>query len=157
MSLTFNKYHVIESPFKVLITDVVESMRHYESQAASALASKNPVTTHLRNHYQNDSVLASCCNDESMNGAHGSAIGSVCLMSQREFPDMPSLEYELSDWNNQLNNSLNKMLLVENNNGNNSNANGKPTKRALTPITDTSEEESQEMSKFFGKNFNLIN
>lgn len=160
LSLTFNKYHVIESPFKVLITDLGESVRHYESQvAASSISTKNqtsitdPATaaaSHLRNHLQSDSILHDT--DESINATHGSAIGSVCLMSQREFPDMPSLDYELSDWNNQLNNSLNKILLVENSNIGNSNTsnitinNGKPTKRALTPITDTSEEESQETS-----------
>ena len=124
MSLTFNKYHVIESPFKVLINELGESVRSFEKQASAQSSSASL--------FQNNSAVANRIKQE------GATNDSACLISQKEFNDLPSLEYELSNWNNQLNNSLNKIMEVTHN---------KPAKRALTPITDTSEEESQETSK----------
>ncbi len=46
--------------------------------------------------------------------------------------NLPRIEYELTNWNQQLNNTLNKIMEASNN---------QPPKRVLTPITDTSEEE----------------
>jgi hypothetical protein len=45
---------------------------------------------------------------------------------------LPRIEYELNNWNQQLNNTLNKIMEASSN---------QPPKRVLTPITDTSEEE----------------
>ena len=59
-----------------------------------------------------------------------------------------SIEYDLNNWNLQLNNTINKLMESSNNSSrntaanNNNNANCTLNKRALTPITDTSEEES---------------
>jgi hypothetical protein len=183
LSLTFNKYHVIESPFKVLITDLVESVRLYESQTVDGVGvdknlrnNQHSYNNNLQYNPQQQSHIDSLAhhhhpmnnNDDETNSTGGAAIGSVCLMSQREFNhDMPvTLEYELTNWNSHLNSSLNKILVDNNNNNNNNsinstsnsnintniasnNNNSKPTKRALTPITDTSEEESQETSKIY--------
>ena len=180
--MTFNKYHVIESPFKVLITDLVESVRHYESQTADGVvvdknlrSNQHSYNNNLQYNPQQQSHIDSLAhhshhhhpmnnNDDETNSTGGAAIGSVCLMSQREFDhERPvTLEYDLTNWNSHLNSSLNKILVDSNNNNNNNsitstsnsniaasnnNNNSKPTKRALTPITDTSEEESQETSK----------
>ncbi len=56
------------------------------------------------------------------------------------------IDYELNNWNQQLNNSLNKIMEA---------SNIQPPKRVLTPITDTSEEEYNDKegfdSSFFSK------
>ena len=136
--MTFNKYHVIESPFKVLINEVNESVRNFEKQTNSAANLNNLRNRQSQQQSSLDAPAASNSSLKSIENGNSTAIGSVCLLSQKEFNDLPSLEYELNNWNNQLNNSLNKIM---------DSPNIKPVKRALTPITDTSEEESQETSK----------
>lgn len=66
---------------------------------------------------------------------------------------LPRIEYELNNWNQQLNNTLNKIMEASSN---------QPPKRVLTPITDTSEEEYNDkdgnlkMNMFFDYHFNMV-
>lgn len=58
-----------------------------------------------------------------------------CLITDEQLNDT-NIEYELTNWNQQINNSLNKIMEI---------ANQSQNKRSLSPITDTSEEESDSL------------
>ncbi|RNA20283.1 hypothetical protein BpHYR1_031899 [Brachionus plicatilis] len=95
-SLTFNKYHLTESPFKI---DIAESSDKSEVKLCHTAADPRQLIT-----------------DQQLNDSN--------------------IEYELSNWNQQINNSLNKIM---------ESANQSQNKRSLSPITDTSEEESDSL------------
>ncbi|CAF0722221.1 unnamed protein product, partial [Brachionus calyciflorus] len=112
-SLTFNKYHLVESPFKINIFESVDLL--------SNIRSKN-------NSNQDEDLLLLDTNH---------------LVTDDQILNDSNIEYELRNWNQQINNSLNKIMESAT----------QQSKRPLSPITDTSEEESSDSLIYRGETY----
>lgn len=104
-SLTFNKYHVEKSPFKVIIREEDEQR--------------------LKQNQTNKQVFGQSSTDNS-----------------------DSSDYEINNWNTKFNTTLNRIMeetILDT----------EVESRVLTPITDTSEEDSSGESKFKKREYNM--
>lgn len=210
--LTFNKYHIIESPFKVIIRDEQHQQQQQQQQQATAAVEQSdlqqsdlastrgkvkstspvleeeeeeeegydednqvPETTSNRRKLRDyereeDSLGKETTSSPGRKKAHltseNIADEDIELVEERDVQldedeyeeeeeeddstasdtkqssnfDLPrSIEYELNNWNLQLNNTLNKIM-------ESTQINPIVGKRTLSPITDTSEEESHDIN-----------
>jgi hypothetical protein len=125
---------LIESPFKVIIHEAAEV-----DNLSNDLLDSNKNRRKLDQFSNN--------NNPSKFGNNDSSATQPLFefpAQAKPFTNTPArIEYELNNWNLQLNQTL---KIMESSNVNNVN---NQTKRALTPITDTSEEESNGLTGSF--------
>jgi hypothetical protein len=109
---------LIESPFKV---NIIERDKSKGLKEKSVYLSKDK-PNFIENYSDIDIDIEQISLNNLLNQQN----------SNNNSNNLPRIEYELTNWNQQLNNTLNKIMEASNN---------QPPKRVLTPITDTSEEE----------------